>query len=389
MPHIKRNLDLKTLLAKKSYFLLGPRQTGKSFLIRETLCKTLKDVKVYNLLLREDFQKLSFNPSVIREELSPKDKIVVIDEIQKLPEILDEVQDLIETKKVHFLLTGSSARKLKRYGTNLLGGRARLVHLHPFVSAELGEHFDLLKIANYGLLPSVYFSDDPEADLDAYIGLYLQQEVANEGLARNLPSFARFMEVAATCHAEQIDYTSVSNDTQIPRTTIHDYFQVLKDTLIGDELPCWRESIKRKAVTTPKFYFFDWGVARKLMGYGQIQLKTPLFGKAFESLFYQELRAYCDYFHIKNFHYWRTSKHEEVDFILDHSVAIEVKSASHVTAKDLSGLIRLKEENALKKYFLVYLGDTVRHLEVDEEIEVIPYRLFLEHLWDGKILDKN
>ncbi len=381
MPAIQRILDLKSLLAKKSYFLLGPRQTGKSFLIRENL----NDVKVYNLLLRKDFQKLSFNPSTIREELSPTDKIIVIDEIQKLPEILDEVQDLIETKKIHFLLTGSSARKLKRYGTNLLGGRARMIRIHPFVSAELGKYFDLMRVANYGLLPSVYFSEDPEADLDAYIGLYLQQEVANEGLSRNLPSFARFMEVAATCHGEQIDYTAVSNDTQIPRTTVHDYFQVLKDTLIGDELPCWKAPIKRKSVASSKFYFFDWGVARKLMGYGLIQKKTPLFGKAFESLIYQELKAYCDYHHIKNLHYWRTSQQDEVDFILDQKIAIEVKGKSQITPQDLAGLIRIKEEKILKKFFLVYTGETIKHLDIDPEIEIIPYPLFLKKLWDGAL----
>lgn len=381
MPKIQRALDLKALLEKKSYFLLGPRQSGKTFLIRETL----KDAKIYNLLLRDDFKKLSFNPSAIREELTPHDKIVVIDEIQKLPELLDEVQDLIETRKIHFLLTGSSARKLKAYGTNLLGGRARLIRFHPFTYQELGSHFDLLKVVNFGLLPSIYFSEDPEADLDAYLGVYLQ-EIANEGLTRNLPSFARFLEVAATCHAEQVDYTAVSNDTQIPRTTIHDYFQVLKDTLVGDELPCWGEPTKRKSVKTPKFFFFDWGIARKLMGYGRIELKTPLFGKAFESFIYQELRAYCDYRGIKDLHYWRTQLQDEVDFILNQSVAIEIKSASHVNSKNLSSLIRLKQEGLCKKYFLIYTGTTIRHLEIDPEIEVVPYTIFLNRLWKGEIL---
>lgn len=382
MLKIQRALDLSSLLEKKSYFLLGPRQSGKSFLIRETL----KNIKVYNLLKRRDFQKLSFNLSAIRNELTDQDKIIVIDEVQKLPEILDEVQDLIESHGIHFLLTGSSARKLKKYGTNLLGGRARLIRFHPLTFFELGEYFDLLKMANCGLLPSIYFSDNPEADLDAYIGVYLQQEVANEGIVRSLPSFARFLEVAATCHAEQLDYTAVSNDSQIARTTIHDYFQILKDTLVGDELPCWKETKKRKPVASSKFYFFDWGVAKKLMGYEQIQLKTPLFGKAFESFVYQELRAYSDYHSIKDLHYWRTDKQIEVDFILDQTVAVEVKSASQVQPKDLSGLIRLKEEQKLNKYYLIYTGDTSQKLEIDREIEILPYSIFLKRLWDGEIL---
>lgn len=379
--YIKRKLDLRSLLSQGSYFLLGPRQSGKTSLIRESL----KGVKVYNLLLREDFQKLSFNIAAIREELTEEDEIIVIDEVQKLPEILDEVQHLIETKNIHFLLTGSSARKLRRQGVNLLGGRARMIHFHPFVTSELGADFDLLKFANYGMIPSIYFSNDAESDLNAYVGLYLQEEIASEGLARSLPSFARFLEVAATCHGEQIDYTSVSSDAQVPRTTVHEYFKVLKDTLVADELPCWGQTIKRKPVATPKFYFFDWGVARKLQGHGKIQPKSPLFGKAFESLIYQELRAYCDYNGISGLHYWRTKDQHEVDFILNEKIAIEVKSSSNVTARDLAGLIKLSEEKLLKKYYLVYTGDVPKKLDIAPHVEILPYKKFLEELWAGNL----
>ena len=196
------------------------------------------------------------------------------------------------------------------------------------------------------------------------------------------------MQVAATCHAEQMDYTRVSNDSQIPRTTVHDYFQILKDTLVGDELPCWRETVKRKPIATSKFYFFDWGVARKLVGLGEILPKSPPFGKAVESLIYQELRAYCDYHQIKHLHYWRTENQIEVDFILNQSVAIEVKSAQQVQAKDLSGLIRLKEEekSTIKRFILVYAGATEKRLQVDEEIEILPISKFLELLWKKKIV---
>lgn len=375
--YIKRKLDLKSLLAKKSYFLLGPRQSGKTSLIKESL----KGVKVYNLLLREDFQKLSFNIAAIREEWTEEDEIIVIDEVQKLPEILDEVQHLIETRNVRFLLTGSSARKLRRQGVNLLGGRARMIHFHPFITSELGTEFNLLKFANNGMIPSIYFSDDAESDLNAYVGLYLQEEIANEGLARSLPSFARFLEIAATCHGEQIDYTSVSNDAQVPRTTVHEYFKVLKDTLVANELPCWGETVKRKPIATPKFYFFDWGVVRKLLGHGKVQLKSPLFGRAFESLIYQELRAYCDYNGIGGLHYWRTKDQHEVDFIISEKIAVEVKSSSKITARDLTGLIKLSEEKLLEKYYLVYTGDVPKKLNIAPHIEILPYGQFLTKLW--------
>ncbi len=377
--YIARRLDLKSLLKNKSYFLLGPRQSGKSSLIRESL----QGVKIYNLLLREDFQKLSFNPAAIREELTEEDRMIIIDEVQKLPEILDEVQNLIDAKNIHFLLTGSSARKLRRQGVNLLGGRARMMQFHPFTVGELGDKYDLLRFANYGMIPSIYFSDDGESDLNAYVGLYLQEEIANEGLARNLPSFARFLEVASLCHGEQIDYTSVSNDAQVPRTTIHEYFKVLKDTLVANELPCWGRTIKRKAARTSKFYFFDWGVARKLQKLEHIALKSPQFGKAFESLIYQELLAYCDYNGISELHYWRTKDQHEVDFILNNKVAIEVKSSVSVSAQDLRGLIKLKEEGLLDKYYLVYNGEVVKRLDAASDIEVLPYRVFLERLWSG------
>lgn len=378
---ISRNLNLKKLLEKKSYFLLGPRQTGKSLLIQELL----KDIKKYDLLLSSDFRKLSFNPGAIREEITPKDKIIVIDEIQKLPELLDEIQYLIENKGINFLLTGSSARKLKKKGINSLGGRARIQYFHPLTYWELKDEFNLNKMINHGLMPSIYFSDDPEADLDSYVSIYLQQEIANEGVVRNLSVFSRFIEVAATCHAEQIDYTSISNDAQIARTTVHDYFQVLKDTLVGHELAVWGESKKRKPVATPKFYFFDWGIAKNLMGLGNIQIKSPLFGKAFESFFFQELLAWSSYTKNTPLRYWRTQDQKEVDFILGDEIAIEIKGKANITMADLDGLIALKEEKKLKKYFLVYTGKEQKKFEAAKGIEILPYQIFLDRLWSNNL----
>ena len=372
--NIKRILDLKGALSKKSQILLGPRQTGKSSLIRAQL----KDAKVYDLLLKETFKKLSFNPAAIREELSSK--LVVVDEIQKLPSLLDEIQWLIENKGVTFLLTGSSARRLKRQGTNLLGGRARVLKLHPFIRAELKEKFSLELAVNRGLLPSVYFSDDPEADLESYVSLYLQQEIANEGLTRNLPAFSRVLEVAALCQAEQTDFTAISNDAQVPRTTVHEYFQILEDTLLIHPLPVFKAVKKRKVVATAKYYFFDWGVAKKLQGVGTIRMKSPLFGKAFESYLFHELKSYCDYRKAGDLTYWRTSDGSEVDFVLGDEIAVEVKGRDTVTSKDLAGLRKLAEEDAIKHSVLVYLGPTIQ-AEYAGKIRIMNYADFLDWLW--------
>ena len=228
IPYIERLVDLNVLLDKKSHFLLGPRQTGKTFLIRHTL----ENSRVYDLLDAEIYLALSRNPKLIAEELQPQDRTVVIDEIQKLPELLNEVHRLIETYRIRFLLTGSSARKLRRGGINLLGGRARTKYLHPLTYKELKSHFDLSRAIERGLIPSIYFSDDPRADLQAYAGSYLQQEILAEGATRNIPAFSRFLRVAALCNASIVNFTNVANDAQVARTTVYEYFEILKDTLI-------------------------------------------------------------------------------------------------------------------------------------------------------------
>lgn len=242
------------MLEKKSYFLFGPRQTGKTSLIR----RVLTGVKVYDLLDTSTYLALSQNPGRIGEELAPKDHLVVIDEIQRLPILLNEVHRLIETKRIRFLLTGSSARKFRRGGTNLLGGRARTKYLHPFTYQELGTRFDLTRAVTRGLLPSIYFSDDPRADLEAYAGSYLQEEIMAEGAVRNLPAFSRFLRVAALCNGQIVNFTNVSNDAQVARTTVYEYFDILKDTLILYELLPWRKSKKRKPLASSKYYFLMW-----------------------------------------------------------------------------------------------------------------------------------
>lgn len=241
---VQRTLNLKALVTQKSHLLLGPRQTGKSSLIRETLAGT----KVYNLLETETYLALTQSPALIRQELSAADRWIVIDEIQRIPELLNEVQLIIEEKRVHFILTGSSARKLRRGGVNLLGERARTKHLHPLTSHELGTQFDLGRCMQRQLLPSIYFSDDPAADLRAYVGSYLLEEVVAEGATRNVPAFCRFLKIAAMCNSTVINFTNLANDVQVPRTTVYEYFEILKDTLILQELPAYLGTRKRRGL---------------------------------------------------------------------------------------------------------------------------------------------
>lgn len=377
---VKRTLNIQNMLQKKSYLLLGPRQTGKSFLIREDL----KSAKKYNLLLTEDFRKLSFDITTIRKEYKPEYDIIVIDEFQRLPELLDEVHYMIEEYGVRFLLTGSSARKLKKDNINLLGGRARFAYLHPFTFHELGDHFNLNRVLNYGLIPGIYFSDEPEKDLDAYITSYIELEIAREGLVRSLPSFTRFLEVAALSNAEQIDYTAISSDAQIPRTTIHEYFKILEDTLLGYTLPTWKQTIKRKPIASSKFYFFDWSIPKKLQGIQNITQKSANFGKAFESYIFHELKTYCDYYD-GELHYWRTRDQYEVDFILNHKVAIEVKASSHFKKEYVKSLSKLKDEESIEQFYIIYLGEDLK-IDDFKWVKVLNYQNFLSLLYKGKIL---
>ena len=364
------------MLARKSTLLLRPRQTGKTSLLRHAL----RGARTYNLLDSDVYLKLSRRPARLREELAPGDKTVVIDEIQRLPALLDEVQLLIEERGIRFLLTGSSARKLRRGGVNLLGGRAATMTLHPFVSAELPE-LELSRVLQFGLLPPVYFSDRPDAELVDYVGTYLKEEIAAEGLTRNVPAFSRFLEVAALCDGQQINFTNIANDAQVARTTVHEYFEILKDTLLAYELPAWQKTVKRKPVQVHKFYFFDVGVSRALQGGGPLRDNSEEFGRAFECYMFHELRAYADYRMGRggeHLHYWRSKSGFEVDFILADKTAVEVKATRHVSPRDLRGLRALSEEGSIRRLVCVS-RETERR--VVEGVEILPWRLFLKNLW--------
>jgi predicted AAA+ superfamily ATPase len=374
--YIERIIKLPSLLQKKSHFLFGPRQTGKTSLIRHSL----KGVRSYDLLDHSVYLSLSQNPSRIAQEINPRDKIVVVDEIQRLPVLLNEVHRLIEERGIRFLLTGSSARKLRRGGVNLLGGRARTKYMHPLTYRELGNQFDLLKAIGRGLLPSIYLSDDPHADLEAYTGSYLQQEVVAEGVTRNVPAFSRFLRVAALCNGTVVNFTNVSNDAQVPRTTVYEYFEILKDTLLLYELPSWRKSKKRKPLTSSKYYFFDVGVVASLQG-RQFRPGTPEFGEAFETYLMHELVSYTDYISGEPLNYWRSTSGFEVDFILGEHTAVEVKAKENVSARDLKSLWAFAEEKKLKRYLCVSLEPRKRNLG---NMTVLPFRDFLEALWSGE-----
>ena len=380
MKYIERSLDLEQVLLHKACFLFGPRQTGKTWIIKNRL----SNYKYFNLLDTKTYTQFAYAPHILQELVTSQDSVVIIDEVQRLPILLNEVQILIEEKNIHFLLTGSSSRKLKRKGINLLGGRARIRNLHPFIYTELIDYFDLDKALEIGLVPSIYFSDAPYEDLESYIGTYLQEEIAAEALVRNIPAFSRFLTIAALSNSQIINYTNIANDSQVPSSTIQEYFQILRDTLIGSDLPVWKKSLKRKPISTSKFYFFDIGIARYLQRRRNLSSGTVEHGEAFETYIHHELKSYIDYTKQGDLCFWRSTSGQEVDFILNDSTAIEVKSKMTIAPKDLKGLRTLKEEELLKQYLIVYPGSDERVTE--DGISIVPYSTFIKRLWKGLYL---
>ena len=376
-PFIDRRLNVRDILERRSCFLFGPRQTGKSTLVRQQL----GDFPTFNLLDQDLFVRLSRNPGLIRETLALDATVAVIDEIQKMPALLNEVQFMIEERGVRFLLTGSSARSLRRKGVNLLGGRARSRTLHPFVRAELGERFNLARALEYGLLPSIHFSDAPREDLAAYAGDYLKEEVAAEAIVRNIGAFSRFLEVAALAHGEMINFSNLASDAQVPVSTVREYYAILKDTFIAHEVPAFSGTSKRKAVSTAKYYLFDIGLARHLQGRRGLAPGTPEYGSAFESYIFQEIKAFCDYHLLDGPRYWRSKSGFEVNFLFEE-VAVEVKAKRVVGARDLRGLRALREENLFTQHLLVCMEPMPRLLD---GIRVLPWEAFLDSLWAGEL----
>jgi uncharacterized protein len=374
----KRKLDIKKLLEKKSHFLFGPRSTGKSTLIKATL----PNVKVYNLLQATVYQRLLKNPELIEQEYT-NEEIIVIDEVQKLPSILDEVHRLIEEKGIRFLLTGSSARKLRHGGANLLAGRARSASLFPLVYKEITD-FDLLKVLNYGSLPQIYTSDEPLEDLESYVATYLQEEIKAEAVTRNVQAFSEFLDIIALANGNEINYEGFASDCQVSPNTLKNYIQILEDTLLGHKLPAFTKTKKRKSITRSKFYLFDIGVTNFLANRSQIKFKSKEFGEVFEQFIILEVKAYLSYTRNKaKMSYWRSTSQYEVDLLLNDQVAIEIKGTENVTEKHLKGLKAIKEENIFSKYLIVSNDPNKRILD---EFEILPWKDFLDLLWDGEII---
>jgi predicted AAA+ superfamily ATPase len=380
--YIQRKLNLPDLLAKKSFFLFGPRSTGKSSLIDHQLAT---QALVIDLLQGDVFLQLSAKPwelAGIIEAHKGEFKYVIIDEIQKIPQLLDEVHHLIEKKSLRFLLTGSSARKLRKSGVNLLAGRAWTAELFPLVMQEIPD-FDLNRYLLYGGLPQVYLSLYPNEELKAYINTYLKEEIQVEALVRNLQSFARFLETSALTSGKMINFAELSNDIAVPASTVREFYHILEDTLVGFILPAWSKSVKRKAMSTAKFYFFDVGVRNKIAGIKELPEQSTEYGDAFEHFLAMELRAYLSYTRSEEkLSYWHSYSDYEVDFIIGDTIAIEVKSTNKPSSKHLKGLKALAEENICSKYYLVCMCSTS---QIINQIHILNWRDFIEKLWQGKI----
>lgn len=381
---IKRALQLEPFLKRKSCFLFGARGVGKTHLVRDQLGSG--QALYIDLLRGRVLTTLSADPGEL-ENLVGKAKRVVIDEIQKVPALLDEVHRLIEDKGIRFLLTGSSARKLKRGQANLLGGRAWRLELFPLTSREIPD-FDLARALRFGLLPAVWTSGDPDEELDAYVSTYLKEEILAEGLSRNLPAFSRFLKVAALSSGQMLNYAQIASDAQVPESTVRGHFEVLSDTLVGFLLEPFLESKKRKAIRTPKFYLMDAGVRNALAGIVALDRHSDLYGSAFEAWLGHELRSYLSYTRNKlPLTYWRSTSQFEVDYLLGDVAAVEVKATGRVTDKHLKGLYALSEEGIFERYYLVTQDELERTqpLSGGAYALLLPWRSFLEKLWAGEI----
>lgn len=378
---INRVLNLQHLMHKKSHFLFGPRATGKSSLIQHDLSN---ESLVIDLLHSETYMRLVENPSQIEGMIELNKKpYIVIDEIQRIPELLNEVHRLIEKQNSKFLLTGSSARQLKRQGVNLLAGRARQAELLPLCYPEF-KNFNLSRYLQYGGLPPVVLSDEPDEDLSAYVHTYLEEEIKSEALVKNLPAFSRFLQLSALTSGTTLNFSSIASDAGVSSITLREYYQILKDSFLGFIVPPWQHSIKRKAIATARFYYFDVGVKNQLAGISSIPENTDLFGQAFEHFIAMELRAYLSYSRKKlPLSFWRTSAGHEVDFIIGNQIAIEVKSTRKVSNKHLKGLRYLMEEKKIEKYYLISFDPIALKTG---EIYVLPWKKFLNDLWEGDII---
>jgi predicted AAA+ superfamily ATPase len=383
----KRSLQLP-LSCKDSFFLWGARQSGKSVLLKTTY----PNAYWYDLLNTDIYIQLLQQPSLLREQLltnatKSNTNIVVIDEIQKIPLLLDEVHWLIENTNYVFALCGSSARKVKRGHANLLGGRAVRYELFGFVSQELGKDFNLTKMLNNGYLPRHYLSSSPDKLIRSYVADYLTEEIAAEALVRNLPVFSQFLKAAALSDTELVNYSSIARECGVSVPSVKEYFQILIDTLLARLLPSYQKRPKRRIIHAPKFYLADVGVVNYLAKRKNLEPGSELFGKAFENWVFHELSAYRVYSELYyDLSYWRLTTGMEVDFIInDMELAIEAKSSNKIVSDHLYGLREIiKDHPKLKRRILVSLE--TRSRKTADGIEIMSYSDFTQMLWSGALI---
>lgn len=362
-------------------FLFGARQVGKSTLLKERFPHAI----YYDLLKSNVRRRLKRNPETFREALAskPAGTLVIVDEIQKVPDLLDEVHWLMVNKGLFFILSGSSARKLKRSGANTLGGRAEPRTLFPLVWPEVDD-FEIDRAVQNGMIPRHYMVADATDRIEGYVDVYLKEEIQEEALVQDIDVFSRFMEVAAISDGEMINYENIASDCGIAAKTVKAYFQILKDTLIGYEIPAYRKVIKRRLVQAPRFYYFDVGLTNYLLGRNSLKRGTADYGHAFEHYVIQEIIAYKGYSRSSEIiSYWHTYTHIEVDIIIgDAKVAVEIKSCEEVKTKHKSGLKAFKEEHPDARLILVSLDPITR---ISDDIELLYVTDFFKMLWDGEI----
>jgi predicted AAA+ superfamily ATPase len=385
MEIIKRLLEIE-LPPRQSAFLWGPRKTGKSTYLKTNFPKS----PVYDFLLTDVFVEFSKRPALLREQLLAKSagelqQPIILDEVQKVPQILDEVHWLIENKGLKFILCGSSARKLKRGQSNLLGGRAWRYEMFPLVTPEL-ERVDLLRALNHGMIPVHYLQNDYKRSLKAYVRDYLKEEIFHEGLTRNLPAFSRFFDAMGYSHGELVKYSNIARDCGVDSKTVKEYFQILVDTLLGRfVLPFKKRQARQVIGKAPKFYLFDVGIAGAISNRRVSQKKGESFGKALEHFIFMEIAAYNSLRELDfDINFWRTKSGLEVDFVLGSGeVAIEVKGTSRVDNADLRSLNAFVDEYSPRSAIVVCNEKATR---IHEKIKIMPWQNFLSDLWEGKII---
>lgn len=375
----RRLLELR-LPRRQSAFLWGPRRVGKSYWLRQQY----PDAPLIDLLQTDVFAGYAARPALLRERFAQsRPQLVVIDEVQKVPALLDEVHWLIENSALSFLLTGSSARKLRRGHANLLAGRAWRRLMVPLTILEV-DQMDLERVMLSGLLPPHFLSDNPGEDLRAYVADYLKEEIAAEALTQNIPAFAEFLRVAALTSSELLNYTNVARETGVSAKVVRTYFDILEDTYLGFRLRPWQKARRRRLIETEKFYLFDVGITNHLAR-RRPQAGSAEFGKSFEQYILMELRAYQCYRQPDlDLRFWRTASGFEVDFIAgERDLAVEVKGGERVHDGDLRGLRALAEDGRVRRRVVVCLEKQPRTF--DDGIEVLPWRVFLARLWDSDL----